>query len=102
MGEGWIRVNVVSPGTIDTLLLRANMTPAIKAERAAKIPRVRLGIPEEIADTVLFLVSPAGSPEACRGHVLEDANRSTFGFSAFTPDRQCVPWRGDRPDAGMG
>jgi len=56
-----IRVNVVSPGTIDTPLLRANMTPAIKAERAAKIPLGRLGIPEEIADTVLFLASPAAS-----------------------------------------
>jgi len=56
-----IRVNVVSPGTIDTPLLQANMTPAIKAERAAKIPLGRLGIPEEIADTVLFLASPAAS-----------------------------------------
>jgi NAD(P)-dependent dehydrogenase (short-subunit alcohol dehydrogenase family) len=56
-----IRVNVVSPGTIDTPLLQANMTPTVKAERAAKIPLGRLGIPEEIADTVLFLASPAAS-----------------------------------------
>lgn len=56
-----IRVNVVSPGTIDTPLLQANMTPAIKAERAAKIPLGRLGEAEEVANTVLFLASPAAS-----------------------------------------
>jgi meso-butanediol dehydrogenase/(S,S)-butanediol dehydrogenase/diacetyl reductase len=56
-----IRVNVVSPGTVDTPLLHAKLTPAVKAERAAKIPLGRLAMPEEIADTVLFLASPAAS-----------------------------------------
>jgi len=56
-----IRVNVVSPGTTDTPMLQANMTPAVKADRAAKTPLGRLGLPQEIADAVLFLASPASS-----------------------------------------
>ncbi len=56
-----IRVNVVSPGTIDTPLTRANMRPEIIAEREAKIPLGRLGVATELADTVVFLASPAAS-----------------------------------------
>lgn len=56
-----IRVNVVSPGTIDTPLTRANMRPEIIADREAKIPMGRLGVATELADTVVFLASPASS-----------------------------------------
>lgn len=56
-----IRVNVVSPGTIDTPLTRANMRPDVIAEREAKIPLGRLGVASELADTVVFLASPAAS-----------------------------------------
>ncbi|MCV0394878.1 MAG: SDR family oxidoreductase [Rhizobiaceae bacterium] len=56
-----IRVNVVSPGTIDTPLTRANMRPEIIADREAKIPLGRLGVATELADTVCFLASPAAS-----------------------------------------
>lgn len=56
-----IRVNVVSPGTIDTPLTRANMTPEGIAAREAKIPLGRLGAPGELADLVVFLASPAAS-----------------------------------------
>lgn len=56
-----IRVNVVSPGTIDTPLTRANMRPEIIADREAKIPLGRLGVATELADTVVFLASPAAS-----------------------------------------
>jgi NAD(P)-dependent dehydrogenase (short-subunit alcohol dehydrogenase family) len=56
-----IRVNVVSPGTIDTPLTRANMRPEIIAQREAKIPLGRLGVSSELADTVVFLASPAAS-----------------------------------------
>lgn len=59
--EFGVRVNVVSPGTIDTPLTRANMRPEIIADREAKIPLRRMGVATELADTVVFLASPAAS-----------------------------------------
>jgi NAD(P)-dependent dehydrogenase (short-subunit alcohol dehydrogenase family) len=56
-----IRINVVSPGTIDTPLTRGHMTPAVIADREAKIPLGRMGAPGELADTGVFLASPAAS-----------------------------------------
>lgn len=55
-----ITVNVVAPGFIDT-----DMTKAIpQAQRdflLGKIPMQRLGLPEDVAFTVLFLASPQAS-----------------------------------------
>lgn len=57
-----IRVNVVSPGTIDTPGLRAlapteEQIPQFKADIAASIPLGRIGEPDELASAVLFLAS---------------------------------------------
>ncbi len=58
-----VRVNAVAPGPIDTPLWRAGLTgpelEARKSQRATVIPLGRLGEPGEVADTVLFLLSPA-------------------------------------------
>lgn len=58
-----IRVNAVAPGPIDTPLWRAGMSgPALEARRAERvkvIPLGRLGEAEEVAYTILFLLSPA-------------------------------------------
>lgn len=52
-----IRVNGVSPGTIDTNFHRAFSTePMLNAARAAT-PMGRLGTSEEVADAILFLAS---------------------------------------------
>jgi 3-oxoacyl-[acyl-carrier protein] reductase len=54
-----IRVNAVAPGLIETPIHQRNTAPAI-VERALKsVPMGRMGTPEEIAEVILFLVSPA-------------------------------------------
>lgn len=56
-----IRVNVVSPGTVETPLMRAVLSPDDIEQRAARIPMRRLGQPSELADTIAFLASPMAS-----------------------------------------
>jgi len=52
-----ITVNAVAPGFIDTDMTRA-LNDAQKEGLKAQIPLGRLGAPEDIANAVLFLVSP--------------------------------------------
>lgn len=56
-----IRVNAVSPGRIVTDLLLAQQNPQEQARWMADTPAQRLGMPEEVAEAVLFLASPASS-----------------------------------------
>ena len=55
-----ITVNCVAPGVIDTDILSA-LTESDKSELAEETPLGRLGRPEEIAETVFFLASPAAA-----------------------------------------
>jgi NAD(P)-dependent dehydrogenase (short-subunit alcohol dehydrogenase family) len=55
-----IRVNVLSPGTIDTPILEGVPKDAV-AEFVALIPRGKIGRPEEIATAALFLASSDSS-----------------------------------------
>lgn len=63
-GRG-IRVNVVSPGVIDTSSVEESAGPegaeAFRVELAKMVPIGRLGRPEEIAAAVAFLGSPESS-----------------------------------------
>jgi len=54
-----IRVNVLSPGPIETGVFKGNED--MKAHMASQIPLGRLGQPEEIATTALFLASDDSS-----------------------------------------
>ncbi|MDP9076306.1 MAG: SDR family oxidoreductase [Bacteroidota bacterium] len=54
-----IRVNVLSPGPIETAIFQGNED--MKAHWASQIPMGRLGQPEEIATTALFLASADSS-----------------------------------------
>ncbi len=53
-----IRVNAVAPGPIDTDLT-ADWTPQTKQGLNTTIPLGRFGKPEEVADAIAFLASPA-------------------------------------------
>lgn len=56
-----IRVNAVSPGTVDTNYHKTFSSPeALNSVRAAT-PAGRLGMPEEIAETILFLCGDQAS-----------------------------------------
>jgi NAD(P)-dependent dehydrogenase (short-subunit alcohol dehydrogenase family) len=55
-----IRVNVISPGTIDTGVFDG-LPPGAKETFVAMIPRGTIGRPEEIATAVLFLASSDSS-----------------------------------------
>jgi NAD(P)-dependent dehydrogenase (short-subunit alcohol dehydrogenase family) len=57
-----VRVNVVAPGPIDTeMLTRFTGTDERRAGLAASVPLKRVGRPDEIAQTILFLASDKAS-----------------------------------------
>ena len=64
-GRLGIRANAVAPGPIDTPLWRGAVPPeeldAVMASRAEVIPVGRLGRAEEVARTIVYLLSPAAS-----------------------------------------
>ncbi|MFT3817835.1 MAG: SDR family oxidoreductase [Rubrivivax sp.] len=61
LGNVGIRVNVVAPGPVDTAMAKLVHTAAIRADYHDAIPLNRYGTPEEIAQVVGFLCSPAAS-----------------------------------------
>jgi NAD(P)-dependent dehydrogenase (short-subunit alcohol dehydrogenase family) len=61
LGNAGIRVNAVAPGPVDTAMAKQVHTPAIRADYHDAIPQGRYGTPEEIAEVVGFLCSPAAS-----------------------------------------
>jgi NAD(P)-dependent dehydrogenase (short-subunit alcohol dehydrogenase family) len=62
VAKSGIRVNAVAPGPTDTgLLTRFTGTPENKAALVATVPMDRLGLPEEIADAIVFLASDEAS-----------------------------------------
>src|ERR1700693_3696332 len=64
-----IRVNVVAPGTTDTgMLTRFTGTPENKADLAAEVPLGRLGLPDEVANAIVFIASDEAS--YITGHIL--------------------------------
>ena len=56
-----IRVNCISPWTIDTPSFRESLTEEQQKEWLAEIPLGRIGKPEDIANAALFLVSDDAS-----------------------------------------
>jgi NAD(P)-dependent dehydrogenase (short-subunit alcohol dehydrogenase family) len=56
-----IRVNAVAPGLVDTGLHAANGEPGRLQRLRGTIPMGRAGLPQEVAEAVLWLLSPAAS-----------------------------------------
>jgi meso-butanediol dehydrogenase / (S,S)-butanediol dehydrogenase / diacetyl reductase len=61
LGNVGIRVNAIAPGPVDTEMAKQVHTPEIRAGYADAIPLKRYGTPQEIAEGVGFLCSPAAS-----------------------------------------
>jgi NAD(P)-dependent dehydrogenase (short-subunit alcohol dehydrogenase family) len=69
LAKSGIRVNAVAPGPTDTgMLTRFTGTPENKAALAATVPMARLGLPEELANAILFIASDEAA--FITGHVL--------------------------------
>jgi 7-alpha-hydroxysteroid dehydrogenase len=68
LGPMGVRVNAVAPGAIRTAALERVLTPEIEKAMLKHTPLGRLGRPEDIANAVLFLCSPAAA--WISGHVL--------------------------------
>jgi NAD(P)-dependent dehydrogenase (short-subunit alcohol dehydrogenase family) len=57
-----IRVNAVAPGMVDAAMTAATLTdPITRPQRLARIPLRRFGRPQDVAETVCFLLSDATS-----------------------------------------
>lgn len=56
-----VRINAIEPGTIETEALAPFLTPERRERMEKTTPLGRLGLPDDIAAAVLFLVSPASS-----------------------------------------
>ena len=59
-GEG-VRVNAVAPGLISTEIHNTTGDPTREARLAPTVPIGRAGSADEVAETILFLLSPAAS-----------------------------------------
>jgi NAD(P)-dependent dehydrogenase (short-subunit alcohol dehydrogenase family) len=66
-----IRVNAVRPGLIDTGIYDAVGMPHQVAEIGPKVPMGRAGTAEEVAEAILWLLSPAAS--YCSGAIIDVA-----------------------------
>jgi meso-butanediol dehydrogenase/(S,S)-butanediol dehydrogenase/diacetyl reductase len=61
LGDVGIRVNAIAPGPVDTAMAKLVHSAAIRADYHDAIPLARYGTPEELAETIGFLCSPAAS-----------------------------------------
>lgn len=56
-----IRVNAVAPGPVDTAMAKKVHSPEIRADYHDTIPLNRYGLPEELADAIVYLCGPGAS-----------------------------------------
>jgi 3-oxoacyl-[acyl-carrier protein] reductase len=61
LGPRNINVNAVGPGVIDTPMADHDVAPEVRQRLQKRIPLRRIGVPEDIANAVLFLASDEAS-----------------------------------------
>jgi NAD(P)-dependent dehydrogenase (short-subunit alcohol dehydrogenase family) len=61
LGPQGIRVNAISPGVIETEMVREHMSSALREKILARFPLGRFATLEEVASVALFLASEAAS-----------------------------------------
>jgi len=78
LSEG-IRINMVSPGVVDTKMLRLRYpdTPEVNKNIIDQIPLGRIGKPEDIANIVLFMASDL-SEYICGQEIIADGGRIIY------------------------
>lgn len=78
-----VRANVISPGAIATPLLRKKYPDTEEGNKklADQVPLGRYGVPEDIANTALFLVSDM-SDFICGQEILVDGGRTLYTHPA--------------------
>ncbi|KAH7140497.1 NAD(P)-binding protein [Dactylonectria estremocensis] len=57
LGKHGIRFNAVSPGTVETAMNKADLAGSKRGAMEERVPLERLGMPEDIAKPVVFLLS---------------------------------------------
>lgn len=80
-----IRANMISPGLVDTPLLRKKYpdTEVINSRLKAQVPMGRIGIPQDIANIALFLASDL-SAYVCGQDIVADGGRVKYRRSVVT------------------
>ena len=62
LAQSGITVNLVAPGTVETDINRAMLAdPEFRAKKLAPVPMKRAGVPEDIADAVMYLAGVGAS-----------------------------------------
>ena len=61
LGPQGIRVNAISPGVIETDMVREHLSPELRAKVLARFPLGRFATVDEVAQVALFLASDAAS-----------------------------------------
>ena len=61
LGPQGIRVNAISPGVIETDMVREHLSPDLREKVLARFPLGRFATVDEVAQVALFLVSDAAS-----------------------------------------
>ena len=79
-----VRVNAICPGQVETRMMAATLAiPGRREQLASRIPASRLGTPDDIAEAVAWLLSPAAS--FINGTVLTVDGGETAGLKNPVP-----------------
>ncbi|ADB48993.1 SDR family NAD(P)-dependent oxidoreductase [Conexibacter woesei] len=89
-----VRINAVLPGVVDTPLLRQHFDAlpdpeAARREIARRTPTGLIVTPEEVAEALCFLVSPAASGLSGASVTVDGGLTTTYDFAA--PEPETIP-----------